>query len=95
MSGGWVAGSFGNITNSAPNWYGAWAELGNAIDVEHTQVEECTQQDGRGFVERQEERANDRLLTTALRGWAASRPERASTRTNLDNKMALWLARKR
>ena len=37
MSGGWVVGSlvgwlaglFGNITNSAPNWVGAWAELGN------------------------------------------------------------------
>ena len=31
-----VAGSFGNITNSV----GAWGELGNTIDVEHTQVEE-------------------------------------------------------
>ena len=40
MSGGWVAGLFGSITNSAPNWVGAWAELGNTIDVEHTQVEE-------------------------------------------------------
>ena len=55
----------------------------------------CTQQDCRVFVERQEERANDRLLTTALRGWAAPRPERASTKTNLDNKLALWLARAR
>ena len=55
----------------------------------------CTQQECRVFVERQEERANDRLLTTALRGWAASRPERASTKRNLDNKLALWLARAR
>ena len=55
----------------------------------------CTQQDLRDYQMWQEERATNRLLATAFCGWAASRPQRASTKANLDNKLALWLARAR
>ena len=53
----------------------------------------CTQWQFREWSERNEARAMDRLLDTAFHCWAMSRPQRATTKAALDNKMAPWLAR--